>query len=169
MRVILILTIATLIWSAPSIATDQGEVAPAWQAENLKGEAVTFPELAGGRPAVMIFWATWCPYCRAFMPYLKKIHEDYGSDRLVIVAVNAKDKDGDKQAYVDALGFPVVAIPEGDEIAATYGVRFIPGLMVVDGGGTVSYRRRSTELPPGKTIAELWSEQVRAALDQALE
>ena len=102
------------------------------------------------------------------MPYLKKIHEDYGSERILIVAVNAKDKDGDKDAYVDALGFPVVAIREGDAIAADYGIRFIPGLMVVDGNGTVSYRRGSTELPPGQTVAELWSEQVRAALDQAL-
>ena len=57
---------------------------------------------------------------------------------------------------------------EGDAIAAEYGIRFIPGLMVVDRNGTVSYRRSSTELPPGKTVAELWSEQVRAALDQAL-
>ena len=102
------------------------------------------------------------------MPYLKKIHEDYGSERILIVAVNAKDKDGDKDAYVNALGSPVVAIREGDAIAADYGIRFIPGLMVVDGNGTVSYRRGSTELPPGQTVAELWSDQVRAALDQAL-
>ena len=168
-RAILIPMMAALIWSAPSFAVDQGEVALAWQATDLSGEFVSFPELTDGRPAVFIFWATWCPYCKAFMPYLKRIHEDYGSERTVIVAINAKDKDGDKQAYVDALGFPVVAIPEGDEIAAEYGVRFIPGLMVVDGNGTVSYRRRSTDLKPGKTIAELWSEQVREALDQALE
>ena len=69
---------------------------------------------------------------------------------------------------MDALGFPIVAIREGDAIAADYGIRFIPGLMVVDGSGTVSYRRGSTELPPGQTVAELWSDQVRAALDQAL-
>jgi len=158
-----------MAWSAPVFAVEQGDIAPAWQAIDLKGETVSFPEIAEGRPTIFIFWATWCPYCKAFMPYLKKIHEDYGSERILIVAVNTMDKDGDKDAYVDALGFPVVAIPDGDEIAADYGIRFIPGLMVVDGNGTVSYRRRSTELPPGKTIAQLWSEQVRAALDQALE
>jgi thiol-disulfide isomerase/thioredoxin len=158
-----------IIWSMPAFAADQGDAAPAWQAVNMQGETVSFPEMAEGRPAVLIFWATWCPYCKAFMPYLKRIHEDYGSEHILIVAVNAKDKDGDKDAYVDALGFPVVAIRDGDEIAVENGVRFIPGLMVVDGNGTVSYRRRSTELPPGKAIAQLWSEQVREALDQALE
>jgi len=160
--------LAAIAWSMPALAVDLGDVAPAWQALNLKGETVSFPEVSEGRPTVLIFWATWCPYCKAFMPYLKKIHEDYGSERILIVAVNAKDKDGDKDAYVDALGFPVVAIREGDAIAAEYGIRFIPGLMVVDGNGTVSYRRSSTELPPGQTLAQLWSDQVRAALDQAL-
>ncbi len=158
----------TLVWCMSAFAVNQGDTAPEWQAADLTGEMVSFPELAKGKPTVFIFWATWCPYCKAFMPYLKKIHEDYGSERILIILVNAKDKDGDKDAYVDALGFPVVAIREGDAIAADYGVRFIPGLMVVDGNGKVSYRRSSTELPPGQTIAELWSEQVRAALDQAL-
>lgn len=153
----------------PALAVDPLDEAPAWHAVNMQGETVSFPELARGRPAVFIFWATWCPYCKAFMPYLKRIHEDYGSERIVIVAINARDKDGDKDAYVNALGFPVVAIRNGDDLAADHGVRFIPGLMVVDGKGTVSYRRRSTDLPPGKTIAELWSEEVRAALDRALE
>ena len=170
MRVTIVsIILAAIAWSMPAFAVDQGDVAPAWQAVDLQGEAVSFPELAEGKPTIFIFWATWCPYCKAFMPYLKKIHEDYGSERILIVAVNAMDKDGDREAYVNALGFPVVAIPDGDEVAADYGVRFIPGLMVVDSSGTVSYRRRSTELPPGKTIAQLWSEQVRAALDQALE
>ena len=170
MRIYIALLIAAaMTWSMPALAVEQGDVAPKWQAVNLQGETVSFPEVSEGRPTVLIFWATWCPYCKAFMPYLKKIHEDYGSEHIQIVAVNAKDKDGDKDAYIAALGFPVVAIPEGDEIAANYGVRYIPGLMVVDGNGTVSYRRRSTELPPGKTIAQLWSEQVRAALDRALE
>lgn len=169
MRVIIVsIILAAIAWSMPAFAVDQGDLAPAWQALNLEGENVSFPEVSEGRPTVFIFWATWCPYCKAFMPYLKKIHEDYGPERILIVAVNAKDKDGDKDAYVDALGFPVVAIREGDAIAADYGIRFIPGLMVVDGNGTVSYRRSSTELPPGQTLAQLWSDQVRAALDQAL-
>ncbi len=59
-------------------------------------------------------------------------------------------------------------IEKDAELLAGTPAPFFPGLMVVDGDGTVSYRRSSTELPPGKTVAELWSEQVRAALDQAL-
>ncbi len=159
---------AALIFSMPALAVDQGDVAPRWQAVTFQDESVSFPELARGRPAVLIFWASWCDYCAAFMPYLKKIQEDYGADRISIVAVNAKEREGDPEAYIRKIDFPITAIRDGDNIAADYGVKFIPGLMVVDGNGTVSYRRGWTELPAGQTVAQLWSEQVRAALDQAL-
>jgi hypothetical protein len=44
-------------------------------------------------------------------------------------------------------------------------VKFIPGLMVVDGEGSVIYRRGWTTLPAGSKVAEQWDGEVRAALD----
>jgi hypothetical protein len=69
---------------------------------------------------------------------------------------------------VRGLGFDPIAIADGDEIAAAYGIEFIPGLLIVDGKGAVTYRRPWTDLPAGRTVAELWSEQVRNALDALL-
>ena len=69
------------------------------------------------------------------------------------------------KAYVTGLNFPMVAIADADQIAKQYNVNFIPGLMVVDGGGRLTYRRRSTDLPAGTTVAEQWDGEVRAALD----
>ena len=157
-----------IIWSVSAFAVEQGDVAPKWQATSFEGEAISFPEISEGKPTILIFWATWCDYCEAFMPYLKKIQEDYDADHISIVAVNAREKDGDPDAYIAALDFSLTAIRDGDDIAEEYGVKFIPGLMVVDGDGTVAYRRGWTELPPGTTIAQLWSDQVRAALDEEL-
>jgi thiol-disulfide isomerase/thioredoxin len=117
----------------------------------------------------MVFWATWCGYCRAFMPYLKDISEDYAAHGVEVVAINAKeDGEGNPRGYVRGLGFMPIAIAEGDEIAAAYGIEFIPGLLIVDGTGTVAYRRPWTDLPAGRTVAELWDAQVRDALDRLL-
>lgn len=146
---------------------DKAVNAPPWMGTNmLDGRNVSFPELLDGKPAVLIFWATWCSYCKAFMPYAKQIQADYADHGVQIVTLNAKERGrGDPFAYAEKLNFPMFVIAEADDIAAEYGVNFIPGLMVVDGQGRLVYRRRSTELPAGRTVAQLWDGEVRAALD----
>jgi thiol-disulfide isomerase/thioredoxin len=148
-------------------AVEQGDPAPPFSAVDFAGQAVEFPAVAGGKPAVVVFWATWCGYCKAFMPYLKNIAADYAAHGVKIVTINAKEdgRGGDPRTYVERLGFSTVAVANGDSIAAAYGVQYIPGLMIVDGAGAVAYRRPWTDLPAGQTVAELWDGQVRAALD----
>jgi thiol-disulfide isomerase/thioredoxin len=158
--------LAALALASSAFAVEQGDVAPPWRANDFAGRAVDFPAVAGGKPAVVVFWATWCGYCKAFMPYLKDIQADYAAHGVKVVAINAKeDGKGDPRAYVQGLGFAPIAVTNGDAIAASYGVQYIPGLLIVDGKGMVAYRRPWTDLPAGRTVAELWDSQVRTALD----
>jgi len=145
-----------------------GEDAPAWTGTELAdGAQVNFPQVLNGKPAVLVFWATWCPYCKAFMPYAGKIRADYAEQGVQIVTFNALERGkGDPKAYVESLDFPLVAIAEADDIAKDYGVKFIPGLMVVDGEGSVVYRRGWTDLPAGSKVAQQWDSEVRSALDE---
>jgi thiol-disulfide isomerase/thioredoxin len=148
---------------------EAGDRAPRFQAAQFSGEIVAFPEATAGHPAVLVFWATWCNYCKAFMPFLKNIEADYRDRGVRIVTVNAKeDGNGDPDAYIRNLGFPMVAVRNGNAIARAYGVEYIPGLMIVDGNGSVSYRRPWTDLPAGREVAELWDGQVRTELDALL-
>ena len=161
--------VAVAACSPDQDALDAGDRAPSWTATTFAGDTVRFPELLDGKPTVVVFWATWCSYCRAFMPYLRGIHATYGAERINILTINAKeDGTGDPAAYVADLGFPTIAVRDGDPIAAAYDVEYIPGLMIVDGDGMVAYRRAWTELPAGETVANLWSVQLRLALDSLL-
>ena len=164
-----ILLVMILSWTLVASAVDTGKPAPAWHGTDFSGETVDFPAVIAGKPTVMIFWATWCPYCNALMPYLGQIQKDYGADKINIIAINAKERGiGDPAAYVADLDFSVIDVAEGDDIAEKYSVRFIPGLMIVDGEGNLAWKRASTELPAGKTVAELWDGQVREQLDLLL-
>jgi thiol-disulfide isomerase/thioredoxin len=159
--------ILSVLISSALLGVQTGDEAPSWMGKNLvDGTQVKFPEVLDGKPAVLIFWATWCPYCKAFMPYAGKIQADYAEKGVQIVTFNALERGkGDPKAYVDSLDFPLVAIAEADDIATQYDVKFIPGLMVVDGEGRVIYRRGWTNLPAGSKVAEQWDGEVRAALD----
>ena len=159
--------------SADSSGTDRldkGDMAPPWVGTDLvSGQQKNFPALLKGKPAVLVFWATWCPYCKAFMPYAGQIQGEYADKGVQIVTFNAKENgEGDPKAYVNSLQFPLIAIADADDIAHNYDVKFIPGLMVVNGEGKITYRRGWTELPAGKKVAEFWAEEVRLALNEIL-
>ena len=87
-----------------------------------------------------------------------------------IISFNALERGiGDPKAYVDSLDFPFIAIAEADKIAEDYNVKFILGLLITNGDGIIVYRRKSTDLPAGKTVSEQWTDEVRDVLDILIE
>lgn len=42
------------------------------------GEQITLTSIAGGKPLVINFWATWCPYCIKEMPDYQQLYNEYG-------------------------------------------------------------------------------------------
>ena len=149
---------------------DKGDRAPHWTGMDLSsGQQKSFPGLLNDKPAVLVFWATWCPYCKAFMPYAGQIQAEYADKGVQIITFNAKERgEGDPKAYVSSLQFPLVAIADADSIAEDYDVKFIPGLMVVNGEGMITYRRGWTDLPAGEEVAAIWADEVRLALNEIL-
>lgn len=147
-----------------------GDTAPAWRGVDLfDGSPVIFPDGAQGAPSVLVFWASWCPYSKAYLPYLEGLQWDYEDTDIKIISLNAKQREyGDPATFVQSLGFPLKVIRDADTIAADYGVEFVPGIFVVDGEGTVIYRRASTDQPAGPVIASQWDREVREALERAL-
>lgn len=158
-----------LCFSVSAVAVTAGDVAPAFTGKDESGQTVSFPELIDGKPTVMVYWATWCGYCKAFMPYLAEIQRDYGDEKINVVIINHKERGaGDPVAYVNALDFEYTAVLDGDSIGDAYKIDFIPGLLIIDERGSVAWRRKSTDLPAGRQVAEYWDSQVRQQLDTML-
>jgi len=82
----LILAAAAAPAAAQEATLKTGDPAPALDVEHwLKGEAVTAFE--PGQCYVVEFWATWCPPCKASMPHLSELQEEYG-DQLVVIGLS---------------------------------------------------------------------------------
>ena len=165
----LILITALLCMAGLAFAGEPGDTKPGWTGVDFSGGEIDFPAVLDGKPTILVFWASWCPYCKAFMPYLGDIQSDYGEDKMNILAVNVfEENEDDPVAFLEALRFPVIAVVGGESIAEDYSVMGTPGLFILDGQGGIAWRRESTDLPPGKTVAEYWDEQLREQLDRLL-
>jgi thiol-disulfide isomerase/thioredoxin len=72
-----------------------GAVAPELGLERAQGGKLTLASLKG-RVVLVDFWATWCPPCRAELPFLVKLAQRFQDRGLVLVAVNQDDAPAQK-------------------------------------------------------------------------
>jgi thiol-disulfide isomerase/thioredoxin len=133
------------------------ERALAWQGSGADGKTIRFDPDHRQRPAILLFWATWCPYCKALMPHVQNVYNAAGKSKLDVYAIDFKD-DGDPVAELRERKQTFSLIRDGDAIAELYGVKGTPGLFLVDAKGDIVYKRSGGDAP----------EKVEAALREQL-
>lgn len=141
-RLLLTLLFA-VAFGAPALASPAiGEPAPGFVGQGVGDRSVRFDPASRERPALVLFWATWCPYCKALMPHLQTVLDTVGSDRLDVYAVDIfEDGELDPAAELKARGQTFTLVLEGEGIAADYGVIGTPGLFLVGSDGKVQWFR----------------------------
>jgi cytochrome c biogenesis protein CcmG, thiol:disulfide interchange protein DsbE len=120
-------------------APKAGFLAPDFLLKDPQGETLQLAELAG-QPVLVNLWASWCPPCRAEMPTMQRVYEEYQDQGFVILAVNATNQDSLNAAsnFVESLGltFPILLDPSG-EVSAAYEVRALPTSFFIDREGII--------------------------------
>ena len=129
--------------AAPAFAA---RPALAWQGKGADGREIRFDPRHLHHPALLLFWATWCPYCEALMPYLQDVYDVAGPARLDVYAIDIKD-DGHPAATLRARHLTFTLVRDGDAIADAYGVEGTPGLFLVDARGDIVYQRSGGDAP----------------------
>lgn len=134
-----------ILWTCGAALADP---APAWRGTGVNGKPIVFDPQHRKRPAILFFWATWCPYCEALMPYVQKVYDAAGKDKLDVFAIDIKeDGDRDPVATLRDRKITFTLVRDGDPIAPLYGVKGTPGLFLVDTHGEIVYRRSGGDEP----------------------
>lgn len=120
-------------------APRQGFLAPDFTLQAADGSTVTLSDLQG-KPVLVNFWASWCAPCKAEMPAMQRVYEEYGQKGFIILAVNATRQDSQKAATDFAtqygLTFPILFDVSG-EASAQYQVRALPTTFFIDVEGNI--------------------------------
>jgi cytochrome c biogenesis protein CcmG/thiol:disulfide interchange protein DsbE len=130
--------------SLSCVALHAQDRATAFDGIGADGNAIRFDPDHRTRPAVLLFWATWCPYCEALMPHLQKVYEATGAKNLDVYAIDIKE-DGDPIAALKERGQTFTLVLEGDPIATQYHVKGTPGLFLVDAKGVIVYHPNTSD------------------------
>lgn len=153
---------AVLAITAPFAMAAAPTDAPAFSLQTPQGETVNFPAAAQGRPTVLMFWPSWCPFSRALQPYVQTIWEDYRAAGVNVWTINIRE-DKDPVAVMKERGLSFPLLVNGDAVSVAYSIRYTPWLVVVDGNNKIVYTR-----PPKPPTPIDTAKDVRAALNGLL-
>jgi thiol-disulfide isomerase/thioredoxin len=144
-------SIRTRIQKNVNLLSLEGQPAPTYDVTEYVGaKPPTLKEL-NGRPALLFFWAHWCPDCKAMAPVLAELQAAYKDKGLIVIAPTqrygyvAKRAPADaktEMAYVGQVArdsYPGVdwTIPVSAESFASWGASTTPTIVLVDRRGIV--------------------------------
>jgi thiol-disulfide isomerase/thioredoxin len=171
------------------VSSDSAQSSPQieWQAPGFEiaepdGALFKYPDSLG-KPTIILFWATWCPYCKSLMPHLQSIIDEY-PDQVQVLALNFRDDD-DPAAYMEGRGYDFRLILNSEKVAESWGVKGTPGLFLADPTGRVVFSRgaipaEARRNDPSESleglkhyqkaarVAPFWAAQLRIAIDDLL-
>jgi len=144
---------AVFWWQARTLVSG---LAPQLQGTMIDGHPVdesVSPGAADGRPALVHFWAIWCPVCRFEQGAIAAIAADHP---VITVATQSGDAE-DLRAYLKTEGIHLPVLPDPDgTIASAWGVSGVPASFVVDGTGRIRFATAGLTSETGLRL-RLWA------------
>lgn len=122
LAVVITALISTSAWSQDRTAAD-------FTLKTLDGNSVTLSDHKD-KAVLLVFWATWCPYCKKLLPGIERLHQTYQDKGLKVIAISVMD-DGDPRAYIKKYGYSFTVAVEGDAIMNNFMVPATPTIAVL--------------------------------------
>lgn len=90
---------------------------PEWELKTADGEIIKSSDLIG-KPLILHFWATWCPYCKRVQPGLDALYKKYQDKGLQMVAISFNEDEGaEPQKVIEERGHSFKTLVNGDMVA----------------------------------------------------
>lgn len=126
-----------------------------------KGDTITMPDVRlldgtvltsadlQGKPLIIEYWASWCPFCARQNPYFESLYQKAKGSGLTVLSVSIDKKPEDAQAYMKAKNYTFPVAMETPELRQVFGKRrVIPKIFVITADGKVA------EVIPGEMFEE---------------
>ena len=119
-----------------------GTAAPDFKLKTPEGKTLQLSKFAKGKTVVLDFWASWCRDCRKDAPEVVRMYEKYRQYGIEFLGISM---DTDVEAWKKAIAQYGITYPQVSElkkfketdIAKSYGVSWIPSMVVVGPDGQV--------------------------------
>ena len=108
-----------------------------------------------GKYVLVDFWASWCGPCRAEIPNLIKVYNQYKGKKFEVLGVATWDEPDDTKKAIEELKIPYPQMLNAQKAGSNaYGITGIPQIILFGPDGTIVKRNLRGDAIE-KTVAEV--------------
>lgn len=123
-----------------TVTLNIGEQAPDFTLPDLHGVERNLSAYRG-RPVVLIFWSSECPWSRRADEGILQMMAEWGEDVVVLpLASNANEELDTLRAAARQRGMDQLLVDGDQKVARLYGAEYTPQLFVLDAEGVLRYQ-----------------------------
>jgi len=140
-RKVLILVLMFSVYSGSRQASAETEyLAQDFNLEDIKGNSVSLSSYQDKEAVILLFWTTWCPYCRKELKNLNGMYKELKNEGFEVLAVNFAEtlQKVDSFAKDYQLVYRVLLDKNGS-VTSSYGIVGIPFYIIIDKKGIVRF------------------------------
>lgn len=112
-----------------------GHVAPDFKARTIGGKKIHLAKVKADT-TLLVFWASWCPHCKAQLPKLKKYYNpaDASHFQIIGISVDTNKKSVERAIKNEGYSWPNIAKLKGwnGPISTLYGVNATPTFVLLN-------------------------------------
>ncbi len=149
-----------LLFVIACVSLSCAEVSYDFTLQDLEGKPVSLSDYKG-KVVFIDFWATWCPPCRASIPAVENLYEQYkDNEDFVVLGINLQeDKDTIlKFMKKQKMNYPVLLSDK--KVISNYKISSIPRFFIIDKNGEIY--NKYVGFAPG--VEELWQKDLKKLL-----
>lgn len=120
-------------------ALPAGKEAPEISLPALDGSRFSLHDALKRGPVLVAFFKVSCPVCQYTFPFLERLHQNYGGQKITIVGISQNGQ-RDTAAFLKEYGITFRTLlddPEGYAVSNAYGLTNVPTLFLIGQDGRI--------------------------------
>jgi peroxiredoxin len=128
-----------ILFAAETPKTDTSDMAPAFKLMDLNNKEFVSSSLLG-KPVIMFFWTTWCPYCQKELKQMNDKKAELSKDAVELVTINVNEPVAKVKKFFENYPFLFRVLLDTDgSVSQNYEVMGVPTYFLINKKGRIVF------------------------------